>query len=154
MVKRRNNPEDIQVIGKAFVEADDSAKLFSGRAEAMKARLKEMAEQIGDKNEDGHSFLMFPEPVVSRTIVRGNPVETTVVGVKREKRTTRFLDEERAAAWLKKHKLWEECTETVTITNVVEDKLWLLVMDDRVSEDDINALYDDNISYALVRVTE
>jgi hypothetical protein len=152
-VKRKTN--EVQVVAKSFVDTDDTAKLFAGQAGKLKARLMLLVQQLGDLDENGHQTLELPEHIVSRTTSgKGESREEIVIGFKREKHKSRFIDPEKAEAWLKKNKLWKECTEEVVVHEIQEDKLWKLVFDGRFSEDEINALYGENVSFALVRVKE
>lgn len=157
-VKRRKqlDADDVQMLARGFVETDDNAKMFGGQASKLKAALlATIGEQADPPDEDGHQWLELPEPIQSHTTTgKGERREETVTGFQRQKRSTRFLDHEKAEAWLKKHKLWQECTTTVTVHEIDEQALWLLVMDEKFSREDIDALYGENVTYALVRVTE
>jgi hypothetical protein len=156
-VKRRQKltSEDLNVLGRAFIETDDTAKMFGNRAGKLKADLMKILE-AGQPDEDGHVWSdPLDEPVLSRTTASNGKVrEETVVGFKREKRKSRYVDSEKVEAWAKKHKVWDEVTEEVVTREVVEDKLWLLVMEGRFSEEEIEDLYAENVTYALTRVVE
>jgi hypothetical protein len=156
-IKRKNptpGPDDLQVIGQAFVEADDTAKLFSGRADELKVRLKDFAEKHGDKDDNGHSWITLKTPVVSKTMYRGKVKETVVIGFKREKRSTPYLDPEKAEAWLRERGFYDECVTVTEVRELDETKLWLLVMDKKATDEEVQALYSANVTYALNRVTE
>lgn len=154
-VKRRKQaePEDLQVLGKAFIETDDTAKLFGSKAGELKKKLMTILES-GDPDEDGHVWAEV-SPIESRTVASNGKVrEETVVGFKREKRKSRFLDAEKVEAWAKKNKVWEEVTEEVTVREIQEDALWRLVFEGKATDEEINDLYAENVTYALTRVTE
>lgn len=153
--KTKEAPEDLQVLGRAFIETDDTAKMFSNKAGKLKGSLMKILE-AGEPDEDGHVWSdLLAEPILSRTTASNGKVrEETVVGFKREKRKTKFIDPERAEAWAKKHKIWDKVTEEVTIRTIQEDALWALVFAGRFTEEEINDLYGENVTYALTRVTE
>jgi hypothetical protein len=70
-------------------------------------------------------------------------VEKHVSGIQRQRRKgTLVLNEERAMTFLRRRrKLWEECTTTITVIN--EDALLAANFEKRISDDDLNALYDE-----------
>lgn len=157
-VKRKPSPQtqDLEVLGRSFIETDDTAKLFGSKASELKKRIMSTLEQQGDPDENGHVWgEPFAEPILSRTTASNGKVrEETVVALKRQKSKSRYVDAEKVEAWAKKHKIWDEVTEEVTIRSVVEDALWKLVFDGRFTEEEINDLYGENVTFSLVRVTE
>jgi hypothetical protein len=156
-VKRRTTPDpnELQIIGESFVETDDNAKMFGAAASELKKKLMDVLEKFGDPDEDGHQWMTLPAPVESRTTAsNGKRREETVTGFQRQKRKSRYIDAEKAEAWAKKHKVWDQVSEEVTTREVVEDALWRLVFEKQFTEDEINDLYGENVTFALVRVTE
>lgn len=155
-VKRKPQPEpdDLSVIGQAFIETDDTAKLFSHKAGELKKRIMLTLEK-GEPDEDGHIWVDLPAPIASRTVASNGKVrEETVIGFKREKRKSRYVDAELVEAWAKKNKVWDQITEEVTVRSIVEDALWALVFEGKATEEEINELYGENVTFALTRVTE
>lgn len=152
--KRTVKLDQLQVVAQSFVETDDNTKMFGAQADALKKRLMLMIEEGADPpDEFGHQYVELPEPVTSYTTSgKGERREEVVTGFQRMRRRTTFIDAERAEAWLKKHKLWDECTEEVTVREISEERLWALVFDQRYSKEEIDALYGESITYALNRV--
>lgn len=159
-VKRKKkstlNADELLAVAKAFVETDDNTKMFGAQADGLKKRLMVMIEEGADPpDEFGHQWVELPVPLSSFTTSgKGERREETVTGFQRQKRATRYIDAEKAEAWLKKHKLWEECTEEIVVREISEEALWLLVMEERFSKEEIDALYGENVTYALIRVKE
>jgi hypothetical protein len=110
----------------------------------LKGGLMAFLEQAGEEDPaTGHRTLVLDTPLPF-TSYRGElAVEKHVSGIQRQRRKgTLVLNEERAMTFLRRRrKLWEECTTTITVIN--EDALLAANFEKRISDDDLNALYDE-----------
>lgn len=85
----------------------------------------------GGYEHDGHLWLDLPEPVDG------------IVQLKWERRQPRpVLNEERALAFLARKKLLDEVAPEVTVRELDEDKLVAVAFDKRITEVELNRLYD------------
>ncbi len=66
---------------------------------------------------------------------------------KRERRVSNVFDSEFAEAYLKKHKLWVDCTETITVID--EDKVLARIYDGTIPEEVGDEMYTEKESFAL-----
>lgn len=96
----------------------------------------------GDSDDQGHVWIEFDEPVEDPS------GKASVLGIKREKRVSRRLNPARAEEFLKRRKLWDDCTETVLVIN--EDAILAKAFEKKISDADLEGLYDVNESYAFV----
>ena len=89
----------------------------------------------GYKDDHGSLWLDLPE---------GAPIGH----VKYERRVTKSLDDEAAEKFLKKKKLYDQCLTTLTVLD--EQKLLALFYEDKITEDELDALYGESESFAML----
>ncbi len=119
-----------------FVTLGTQITQMNSRKTELRDRLAETVEKYGQADDYGHIFLDLPEKVAN------------VVGFKRERRVSTRINEDRAEELLKRKKLWDECTTTITVID--EEKLAKAVFNKKLSEDEFDSLRDVNVNYALV----
>lgn len=93
--KRELSREDFDAFVRQYVEEKKFAETATARVNEKKAAINTFVDKYGDVDDKGSKYIDVEG-------VDG------VGAVKRERRVSTSLDEERATAWLKKHKLWEK----------------------------------------------
>jgi hypothetical protein len=138
-IKKRGDYELTALIAH-FAECDKTAKMFATEASKAKAKLMAIVEERGELTEEGHQYLVLDKPVGA------------ITALKREKRKTRVLDEEATYTWLESKGWVAECTEVVEVTEIHEDKLYMLIFEQRATQEEIDALYTETSTFAFIPV--
>ena len=120
--------------------------------EGIRDNLLEVIEDAVARGEDGFAwtdpttgsqFIRLPRPVTD--------LKQREIGmIKREKRTSTPLLEDKAWAWLEEHDLLGECTETITVLN--EEAVIALNFSERIPDDVFKSFYDEKVTWAFVQV--
>lgn len=98
--------------------------------------LMAVIEEQGYEDDQGHWWLELDAEVDG------------VAALQRQRRVSRSLDEESAKETLMGLGLWEDCTELVRVVN--EDKVYEALYEDKLSEQDVDAIYPQKITWALM----
>lgn len=97
------------------------------------------------EDDKGSQFVLLPEPVE-------DPKGRTITTVKREKRVSQSLNEERANELLGSKGLLEQCITFVPVLD--EDAVLALNYGEQLSDADLQSLYDEKVTWAFVQVEE
>lgn len=89
----------------------------------------------GSPDDQGHLWLTLHEDAEG------------TLEIKRQRRVARSLNEAVAEKILKDHDLWDQCTKTVVVVD--EDAVMQALYDEELSEDDIDDIYPQKITWAL-----
>jgi hypothetical protein len=116
---------------------------FAKREDATKKSLMEWLANEGEADEKGNRFFYIPED-------DGN--EIPIKAIKRERRVSQILDTDAAMALVKEKGLEAECIEMVPVLN--EDALLAAAFGDKITDDEMKALYEDKESFAFILVKE
>jgi hypothetical protein len=126
-VTKRTFPQHLQRFFESKAMADESASRLKTQRDSLIA----FVEANGIEDDKGHSW-----------------VEAPGVGrAKRERRVSQAFDADAAETWLRKHKLWDECTETVTVID--EDAVLGKIYDGSIPEKVGEAWYTERESFAF-----
>jgi hypothetical protein len=129
-----------------FLNFTNMAAQFGAQADEVKLLLRDkVLPTEGMTDENGHSWMQ----------IDGDPIEDpsgkgAVTGIKRERRAPKKLNPERAEQFLRRKKLWDSCTEQVTVIN--EDAILAAAFAKTISGDELEALYDVNETFAFIPV--
>ena len=137
-LRRRPALPDVRQTVRDWLLQDDAVKAFGERAAETRKLLLTILEEKGSTDDKGSQWIRFPE----------DPVEGRVNAIKRERRVGRRMSEERAEEYLRKRKLYDSCTETVVVLS--EEKVLALNFAGKISDADLDALYDVNETWAFV----
>lgn len=143
VVKRRGPKIDLRRMVTEWLGLDYTAAQWAERANELKLLMRDtLLPEQGDTDDDGHTWVMFDEDIEDPS------GKGSVTAIKREYRKIKRLNAERTEAFLRRKKLWDDCTETVVVIN--EDAVLAKAFDKTISERDLNSLYDVTESYAFV----
>jgi hypothetical protein len=123
---------------------DNMAAKFAAQANEVKLMLRDtVLPEDGATDEKGHSWIMFEDDPIPDPGGKGD-----IIGIKRERRAPKTLDPDRAAALLHRKKLWDRCTETITVIN--EDAILAAAFDKTITEEELQSIYDVKESFAFL----
>lgn len=118
-----------------FNEVKKTEKTLGTRKAELKQRILGFLEKGGYKDDHGSIWLDLPE---------GAPV----AHVKNERRVSKNFDDSKAEPFLKKRKLYDQCTTTITVLD--EQKVLALFYEDKITEKELDALYTESETFALL----
>jgi hypothetical protein len=106
---------------------------------SLKGRLMAYLETHGDE------LVIAAEPFVS--YAKGSPVTKTIVGARRTRRRSKVLDTDKAMALIKKKGLQESCLTTIVVVD--EDALLAANFEEKISDKELAAIYEEKDTYAF-----
>jgi hypothetical protein len=109
------------------------------RAKRLRKSLLDIVENEGEPDSSGHRYFDFDEPIKIG--------EKTYSAIKREVRTSTYLDEEKAEERLREKGLYDEAVEVVK--RLSQDRIYVLYQEDRLSDGDIEYMFTKSETYAL-----
>lgn len=119
------------------------ATQISSRANKLKESLKDYVSISGKVDSDkGHMTVEFPEPI----LVDG----VTFTGMTNQRRQTVFLNEDTAKEILTERGVLKDAVETVE--QLVQDKIFALYQEEKLSDDDMAAMFETTVTWAFVPV--
>jgi len=113
----------------------DDIEGLEKRKKVLRDSLLDTVQNAGERDEKGHLWLALDSDV------------NGVSSVQAERRVTQTLNEERAQEILEGLGLSAECTKTITVVD--EDAVWAARWDDKLSDSDIEAMFDTKVVTAL-----
>lgn len=115
------------------------------KAEAEESKLKKdllgYLAYRGEESEGGHRTLFFPAKRLGKKLVNG---------LRRQRRVTQVLDQDKAVQWLTENNLIDRCTYTEVFLN--EDAMLGLAMSGDIPDEVLRSFYSEKETYALVLV--
>lgn len=120
---------------KDLVTVRKTIREMQEREKTVKARLVDTITEEGEADDGGSLWLDLPEPVDGKS------------SVKYERRVSRGLNVDKAEAWLDGKGMLEECQTTITVLD--EEKLLAAHYAGKISEKELDKLYNENESWAL-----
>jgi hypothetical protein len=118
----------------------------------LKKQLMSTLETQGELEGEGHRVIELDKPEEYFAVKEGNPVPKLVTGIKRQRRVSQSLNEERTMALLKEKGLLDSCTEVVVVLN--EDAVLAANYGGQIEDDELTDLYDENETFAFYLITE
>ena len=118
----------------------------------LKKELMVTLEHEGELQEGGHRVIELDEPEEFFAVKEGNPIPKHVTGIKRQRRGSQSLNEDRTMALLKEKGLLDQCTEVVIVLN--EDAILAANYSEQITDDELAELYDESETFAFYLITE
>lgn len=103
----------------------------------LKKNLSDLVDSEGEADDKGHIFYDLPD---------GLPYSA----LKRERRVSKSLDEEKTEEILRSKELYDECTEQITVVD--QDKVLAAHFEGKLTEAEIDAMFPPTITWAFVPV--
>lgn len=120
---------------KEYAGIRSQREVLQKREDELKKELSAAIERHGWSDDKGNEYLNFPEPIDG------------FEGIKRERRAVPYLDEEKALEIIREKGLERSCTMKVTVVN--EDAVRAAQFEGKLSQDDIDAMFQWKINYAF-----
>jgi hypothetical protein len=128
-----------------FLRFDNMAKKFGAQADEVKLLLRDkVLPTQGEADEKGNYWIRFEEEPIE------DPDGVEVTAIQAQRRAPKTLNAERAEALLRRKKMWDQCTETITQVVINEDAILAAAFEKRLTEEELESLYDIKVSYAFL----
>lgn len=135
--KREPKPVDeFSASVREYKSLKDQIDELTKRQKSLRDYLMDTVEQTGFEDENGNVWVELDDEIDG------------VVAIKRERRAKPALDEDAAAEVLSAKGLDEECYKTVRVVD--EDAVMACLYDERLTEDDIDTIFPQKVTWALV----
>ena len=144
MIARRKPPEELMPLAVNYAQNRGLRERAEGEEKKYKDQLMAILTETGQEVEGGHKVIDLPE-----SVPLGKKV---MVGMKRQRRASQLMAEDRAEKYLKQKGLWEQCTTTITVIN--EDAILALNFSGEITDKDLKALYDEKETFAFYPMYE
>lgn len=105
---------DVRQAVRSWLLASDAVERFSADVQEHRKAIMDELEASGEVDSKGNQWMHFPD----------DPIEGRIKGIKRERRVSRRLDEEKAREFLEAKGLLKECEETIVVLS--EERLLAL----------------------------
>jgi len=128
-----------------FLNFDSMARKFGAQANEVKLLLRDkVLPAQGEQDESGHYWIRFDDEPIE------DPDGGEVIAIEAQRRAPKKLNAERAEALLRRKKMWEQCTETVTEVVINEDAILAAAFEKKLTEEELESLYDIKVTYAFL----
>jgi hypothetical protein len=148
----RRTPFDLVLKLQEYLQNRTMKERSTYHEDAGKKDLMTFIETTGELEEGGHRRVDLDDAIPFVTYKGGKPKEQLVVGLRRQCRTATVLNEDRTMAFLKEMDLLDACTEVAVVLN--EDAVLAANYEGRITDEQLEALYDENKQYAFYLITE
>lgn len=119
-----------------YVTLKDESDAITERIGVIKKRLTGYIEDLGEANEKGSVVLPL------------NDERSGVRAIVKQRRVSKQFDEDAANKILEQRQLTETCTKTITVLD--EDAVMAAYYDGRLTDADIEKMFPEKVSWALV----
>lgn len=137
-VKQKEEPSDAALFesrATAYLAAKAEADRYAKRATALANDLKARLDSLGTELDGGHFRFSFASPIGD------------FAGLKKERRVSRTLDEDRALEILQQRGVADQATKTITVID--EDAVFALLAEEVLTEKDIEEMFPAKVTWAL-----
>lgn len=121
---------------RAFLRIKMTVKSLTEEGDKIKKDLSAIVEEQGDTDEDGSQWLNLPSEV------------DDIASLKRERRVSRSLNQERAVELLTEKGLFDRVMVTTPVVD--EEELMACVYEELLTADEVDSIYDTKVTYAFV----
>lgn len=126
----------IALIFGEWVGLKKNRETLQKREDELKKQLSAVVESEGYTDDKGSEYFDFAQPIDG------------FVGMKRERRVIQSLDEGKAFEVLAEKGLTKLCTRTITVVD--EEAVQAAFYDGKLTQDDIDAMFQVRINYAFI----
>jgi hypothetical protein len=132
---RTASEDDLMSQAKEYNFAKKQIEYFEAKAKALREKLFEQFELLGEVDSDGNVFLNLPDEVDG------------VVSLKKERRVRREINEERAEEIIEEKGLEDQLYKTIQVID--EDALMAALYSDVLTEQEVDEMYPQKVTWAL-----
>ena len=139
--------EDLDALVADYLLNRSTRERSSYHEDTYKKRFLALLAETGELQEGGHRILRLNEPVVFHEYKGGKSKERDIAGIRRVRRSSTSLNEERTMAFLAKKKMLDQCVTMQPVIN--EDAILAANFEGTISDDDLAKLYDESETFAF-----
>lgn len=150
----RAKPANPLLQGPALTAAATQYLVLRDQKAAVEKQMKKLSDQLKASIEV-HGYDETGENGAVHQVYDLPDAFGKITGLKREKRVTQSFNDEKAEGFFRAKKLWipvDKGGVVETIEVVDQDAVLRLAFEQAITERDLNSLYDENITWALVTV--
>ena len=125
-----------------FLHLQAEERVLKTRREKLKTELTTVAEEYGEADDKGHLVHSLDSPVEFEG--------KSYSGFMKQRRVSSSFNEETAEEILRKREVYEDALSTQVYLD--QDKVYRLQQEGRISEDDLDAMFEENVTWAFVPV--
>ena len=148
----RRTPFDLGSKLRDYLQNRSMKERATYHEDAGKKDLMTFIETTGELEEGGHRRVDLDELLPFVTYKGGKPKEQQVTGLRRQRRQSTSLNEDRTMAFLKEMDLLDACTDVVVVLD--EDAILAANYEGKITDDQLAALYDESEQFAFYLITE
>ena len=135
--KREPKPvDDVNATAREYMMVKAEIAKMEKHQKALRDSLMQTIEMAGYEDDLGHKWIDLDEEIAG------------ISGLQRQRRVSRSTDMESASEILHALDLWEECVTMVPVLN--EDAIYKALFDERLTDADIDTIYPQTETFALV----
>ena len=149
---RKATSLDLELQVQDYLQNRSMRERSSGRENNLKGVFMALLEKSGVLQSGGHRVIMLNEALPYTEYKGGKTKVRSIAGIRRMRRGSTSLNADRTMAYLKKRKLVEACT--VTVTEINEDAILAAAFEGKISDEDLKSLYDETETFAFYLVDE
>ena len=127
---------DLMTQAKEYVFLKKQLEYLEKQQKELREKLFSHLENSGDADSDGHIVLELPQEIEG------------VVAIKKQRRVTRKINEEAAETVINQKGLQDKLYKTIRVVD--EDALMAALYNDELTEEEIDVMYPQNITWALI----
>jgi hypothetical protein len=132
----------------------NQSALLDVRVGSLKGDLMKVIEEVGVEDNDGHLWLELPEAIEVEHISVDKKTNEPKYGkklytkLKREKRISEPLDEDKAEAILAKKNLLDQCQTIITVLD--EEKIQALYFQKKITKAELRQMFPQRVTWAFI----
>lgn len=128
--------DDLVNQAKQYVFLKSQLDYLEKQQKELRVKLFEMIDTDGEPDSKGNIVLELPQEVDG------------YVAVTKQRRVTRKIDEEKAAEVIAEHELEDSLYKTIRVID--EDALMAALYDDTLTEEEVEEMYPQSVTWALI----
>ena len=126
-ISKATLPQHVQ----RYIDSKKLADEAAARVKQQRDTIIAYAEEHGVEDSNGHQWVEVGD----------------FARIKRERRVATVMDEEYVEEWLRKNKLWDQCSRTITVID--EDALYAAIYDETIPEQVADKMFTHRETFAL-----
>lgn len=131
----RITPDDFESQAKEYAFLKKQADFFDKQMKALREKLFEHLDAAGEVDSKGHIFAEFSSPIEG------------YVSIQKTRRVKRVVNEEAAHEIIEAKGLQDELFKTIQVID--EDALMAALFSDKITEEELDEIYPEQVSWAL-----
>jgi hypothetical protein len=132
---RSASEDEITSQAKEYVFSKKQIEYFEAKSKTLRDKLFAKIDELGEVDTEGHIILDLPEEIDG------------VIGFKKQRRVSRKINEEKAEEIIEAKNLGDQLYKTIRVID--EDALMAALYSDQLTEEEIDEMYPQQITWAL-----